>query len=101
MISDTDEAGDEHKTFTGVAPMAWIRTVPVAEATGIVRAEYDAAIARAGRVWQIIKMKSLNGSAMKQSTALYGTLMHGPSPLSRAQREMLAVVVSKTNHCHY
>ena len=81
--------------------MAWIKTVSVAEATGIVRAEYDAAIARAGRVWQIIKIKSLNAPAMKQSTALYGTLMHGASPLTRAQREMLAVVVSKTNHCHY
>ena len=65
------------------------------------RAEYDAAIARAGRVWQIIKIKSLNPPAMKQSTALYGTLMHGSSPLSRAQREMLAVVVSKANDCHY
>jgi AhpD family alkylhydroperoxidase len=27
--------------------------------------------------------------------------MHGPSPLSRAQREMLAVVVSRANDCHY
>ncbi len=31
---------------------------------------------------------------MKQSPALYGTLMHGASPLTRAQREMLAVTVS-------
>lgn len=81
--------------------MAWIKTVGVTEATGLVKAEYDAAIARAGRVWQIIQMKSLNGPAMKLSTALYGTLMHGASPLTRAQREMLAVVVSKTNDCHY
>jgi alkylhydroperoxidase family enzyme len=81
--------------------VAWIKTVPVAEATGIVRAEYDAALARAGRVWQIIRAKSLNGPAMKHSTALYGALMHGPSPLSRAQREMLAVVVSRANDCHY
>lgn len=81
--------------------MAWIKTVPVAEATGLLRAEFDAAIARAGRVWQIIQMKSLNPPAMKQSTALYGTLMHGPSPLTRAQREMLALVVSKANDCHY
>ena len=81
--------------------MAWIKTVPVAAAIGLVRAEYDAAMARAGRVWQIIQMKSLNGPAMKLSTALYGTLMHGASPLTRAQREMLAVVVSKANDCHY
>ena len=81
--------------------MAWIKTVSVADAKGLVRAEYDAAIARAGRVWQIVKIKSLNALALKHSLSLYSTLMRGPSPLSRAQREMLAVVVSKTNDCHY
>ena len=81
--------------------MAWIDLKPLADATGLLRAEYDAALARAGRVWHIIRLKSLNPSAMKHSTALYGALMHGPSPLTRAQREMLAVVVSRANHCHY
>jgi alkylhydroperoxidase family enzyme len=81
--------------------MAWIALKPIEEATGLLKAEYDAAIARAGRVWQIIKVKSLNPPAMKLSTALYGALMHGPSPLSRAQREMIAVVVSRANDCHY
>ncbi len=32
---------------------------------------------------------------------LYGALLFGPSPLSRWQREMLAVVTSKTNDCFY
>jgi alkylhydroperoxidase family enzyme len=81
--------------------MPWITLRPIAEATGLLRAEYDAAVARAGRVWQIIRIKSLNPPAMKHSTALYGALMHGASPLSRAQREMLAVVVSRDNACHY
>jgi AhpD family alkylhydroperoxidase len=27
--------------------------------------------------------------------------MHGPSELTRAQREMIAVVVSAENECHY
>ena len=39
--------------------------------------------------------------AMKTSLDFYGAIMHGPSPLSRGQREMLAVVVSATNHCVY
>lgn len=81
--------------------MAWIKTVSMTEASGIVRAEYDAAIARAGRVWQIVKIKSLNAPVLKHSMALYGSVMHGPSPLTRAQREMLAVVVSRANDCHY
>ena len=81
--------------------MAWIKTVPETDATGLVRAEYDAAIARAGRVWQILQIQSLNGPALKTSIAQYGTMMHGSSPLTRAQREMLAVVVSRANNCHY
>lgn len=81
--------------------MAWIDLKPVAEATGLLRAEYDAALARAGKVWQIIRIKSLNPPAMKHSTALYAALMRGRSPLTRAQREMLAVVVSRANDCHY
>ncbi|MEM8862322.1 MAG: carboxymuconolactone decarboxylase family protein [Chloroflexota bacterium] len=38
---------------------------------------------------------------MKTSMDFYGTLMFGPSPLSRSQREMLATVVSVVNHCVY
>jgi len=81
--------------------MAWIHLPSISEATGLLRAEYDAAIARAGRVWQILKIKSLNPVALKQSIGLYATLMKGASPLTRAQREMLAVVVSRANDCHY
>ncbi len=49
--------------------MAWIKTVDVAKATGLVKAEFDAAIARAGRVWQIIQIKSLNAAAAARKRA--------------------------------
>lgn len=81
--------------------MAWIRTVAPEEATGALKAEYDAAVKRAGRVWNIVRIKSLNPPALKASLTLYQTLMFGRSPLSRGQREMLAVVVSRTNGCRY
>ncbi len=32
---------------------------------------------------------------------LYKTLMYGKSPLRRTEREMIAVVVSAINQCHY
>jgi alkylhydroperoxidase family enzyme len=32
---------------------------------------------------------------------LYAHLMRGRPPLSRTQREMIAVLVSVTNRCHY
>lgn len=81
--------------------MAWIKTFSLDEATGVLRELYDAAVARAGRVFQILRVQSLNPHALAASTELYKTLMHGPSPLSRRQREMLAVVVSRANDCFY
>jgi len=43
----------------------------------------------------------LNPEQLRSSVDLYLKLMHGSSDLSRAQREMLAVVVSSVNRCHY
>ena len=81
--------------------MPWIDTISYAEATGFLKRQYDAALKRAGRIWNIVSIMSLNPRALKRSMDFYSTLMHGPSPLSRAQREMLAVVVSSANSCVY
>jgi alkylhydroperoxidase family enzyme len=81
--------------------MPWIKQVSIEEASGLLKAQFDAAIKRAGRVWHIVHIMSLNPRAMRDSIAFYATIMMGDSPLSRAQREMLAVVVSSENHCHY
>jgi len=81
--------------------MSWIKTVAEGEAEGRLREEYATAVRRAGRVFEILKIQSLNPEALRASMALYVALMKGPSPLPRAVREMLAVVVSRTNGCHY
>ncbi len=81
--------------------MPWIAQVPVAEATGTLKDEFDAAMARAGRVWHIVHVMSQNPLVMRHHTGLYKAIMHGPSPLSRRQREMVAIVVSQTIGCHY
>jgi alkylhydroperoxidase family enzyme len=44
---------------------------------------------------------SPNPPVLVGSMHLYVAAMRGPSPLSRAQREMLAVVVSAANDCFY
>jgi alkylhydroperoxidase family enzyme len=44
---------------------------------------------------------SPNPGVLRRSMALYGGIMHGPSELSRVERELLAVVVSRENDCHY
>jgi uncharacterized peroxidase-related enzyme len=82
--------------------MPWIRTVAPAEATGLLRTVYDAAVARAGKVYQIIRLQSLRPRVLQASTHLYLELMHSPEGhLDRARRELIAVVVSRTNGCHY
>lgn len=81
--------------------MPYIRQVSDDEATGAVRRELDKAVQRAGRVWNIVRIMTPNAEALRTSMSLYSALMHGDSPLTRAQREMLAVVVSRANACRY
>lgn len=81
--------------------MAWIRTVPLAEATGALRREYDAALRRAGKVYGIVKAMSSNPPVLASAIRLYRDVMLRDSPLSRAQREMLATATSVFNGCHY
>lgn len=49
----------------------------------------------------ILRIHGVHSRVMRQHYDLYMELMRGPSPLSRIQREMLAVVVSAANGCHY
>ena len=81
--------------------MAFIRIIDEDEAEDALRREYEEAQRRAGRVFNILKIQSLNTPALRQSIALYIAVMYGKSPLARAEREMLAVVVSQINECHY
>ncbi len=81
--------------------MPYIKQITIDQATGLLKKELEKAVARAGRVWNIVQIMSLNGRVMKSSMEMYGATMFAESPLTRAQREMLAVVVSKANHCVY
>jgi alkylhydroperoxidase family enzyme len=81
--------------------VAHLRLIDVEEATGLLKEEYDAAVGRAGKVFNIVKSMSLRPGALKRSMDLYKEVMFGPSGLSRQERELLAVVVSRQNDCHY
>lgn len=81
--------------------MPYIEQIPVAEAAGFLKKLFDEALERAGRVWHIVHVMSENPRAMDASLKFYGAIMFGSSPLSRRQREMLAVVTSKANDCFY
>ena len=81
--------------------MPWIEQVPIDKATGLLKKIFDDAIARAGRVWHIVHIMSLNPRACLDSMRFYQSIMMGESPLTRAQREMLATVVSAELDCFY
>jgi alkylhydroperoxidase family enzyme len=81
--------------------MPWIEVVPIESASRALRREYEAALDRAGRIWNVVSIMSQSPRIMKTSMDFYSALMKGKSPLSKSQREMLAVVVSCTNHCIY
>lgn len=82
--------------------MPYIRVIPAIEATGLLKRLYEGAQRRAGRVWNIVSIMSLQPRTMQAVIdGMYASIMYGESGLSRAQREMIAVVVSVANHCHY
>ena len=82
--------------------MAWIETIAPDRAEGLLKRLYDAAIARAGKVYNVIRIQSRRPEVLRASTQLYSEVMFGKSsPLSRAEREMIATVVSGINGCHY
>ena len=81
--------------------MPHLRLIDVDEATGELKAEYDAAVERAGKVFNIVQAMSLRPTVLGRSMELYREIMFGSSGLSRQERELLAVVVSRENECHY
>ena len=81
--------------------MPWIRVIRPEEASSSLKRQYDAAQKRAGKIYNIVSISSLKPDFIRQSMSLYVALMKAPGKLSRAQREMIAVVVSKTNDCFY
>lgn len=81
--------------------MAWIKMIPEDEAEGVLKDLYEKYQEPWGGVDHIIKIHSLNPKSMKGHYDMYAHLMRGRSELSRIQREMIAVVASTVNDCHY
>lgn len=81
--------------------MAWIRIIDENQAQGELRVQYEDVRSRRGKISNVMKVHSLDPKAMKLHLDLYVHLMFGKSTLTRAQREMVAVVVSHANECAY
>jgi len=81
--------------------MAWIKTFAEDEARGLLGWVYRVLRWSRGRVPNIVKVSGLHPRLLITLGPLFRTLMEGPSPLTRPQRKMVAIVASKVNRCFY
>lgn len=81
--------------------MAWIKVISETEAEGKLREMYAKLVEPWGGVDNILKIHSLNPPSLQTHYDLYKIVMRSSKDLSKIRREMIAVVVSTLNHCHY
>ncbi len=82
--------------------MAWIEVIPEGDAEDELALLYEQlADPPGGPVDNILKVHSLNPSGLRAHLGVYRTAMTGTGTLPRVEREMIAVVVSGINGCHY
>jgi len=81
--------------------MAFIKTIEQNEATGRLKEIYDDLIQKRGQLAEVHKIQSLRPESIIKHIDLYMEIMFAKSELSRAEREMMAVITSVSNNCHY
>jgi alkylhydroperoxidase family enzyme len=81
--------------------MAWIDTINERDEDGSLKDQYAKLKDSRGGVDNILKIHSLNPESLDAHVRLYKTIMYGKSPIRRVNREMIAVLVSSINQCHY
>ena len=81
---------------------AWIETIPEERADGLLRELYQREWDREHQlVDNILKVHSLHPETLRAHVDIYRTVMYGRSGITRAEREMIGVLVSSINGCHY
>ncbi len=81
--------------------MSRIQVIPPEEATGRLKEIYDEIIEKRGKLADVHTIQSLRPESIVAHMDLYLEIMFSRSELSRAEREMIAVVVSVANGCEY
>ena len=81
--------------------MAFIPYISDEDASPELRVLYDRYRDPSGQVDNVLRIHGPNPASLEGHYRLYSTLVRGRSDLSRAQREMIAIVVSSINECHY
>jgi uncharacterized peroxidase-related enzyme len=81
--------------------LTWLRVPAREELPAEVLAVWDASLERLGFVPNVLRAFALRPAHLLAWTAHYDELMKGEAELTRAEREMIAVVVSVANDCAY
>lgn len=81
--------------------MPFIEVIQHDKAEGQLKDIYDNLVKTRGKLAEVHKIQSLNPDSINHHMELYLGIMFGKSPLKRYQREMIAVIVSVSNHCEY
>ena len=81
--------------------MAKIKVIDYNESKGTLREIYDEIIKKRKKLAEVHKIQSLRPKSIAKHMDLYMEIMFTKSELSRAEREMVAVIVSITNGCEY
>jgi uncharacterized peroxidase-related enzyme len=81
--------------------LAYIETIAESDAIGPLAELYKRFGNPDGTVDNVLKVHSINPASLEAHCALYVQSMHRKSPLSRAERELIGVIVSLVNGCTY
>ncbi|UCE91953.1 MAG: peroxidase-related enzyme [Methanobacteriota archaeon] len=81
--------------------MAWIETKEPATATGRTKEVFERIEKERGHIANVFRAEGAEPDVLSHQVDMYVRLMMGPGPLSRKEREMIAVVVSAANTCAY
>jgi alkylhydroperoxidase family enzyme len=82
--------------------MAWIETIDDGGAGDELKQLYDLVRDRVtNQVDEILRIHSLHPEGLAAHFQLYSSVMRGTRSLRKLEREMIALVVSQTNGCHY
>ena len=81
--------------------MSYIKMIDEEKAEGKLKEAYESIAGKGKKMANVLKIQSLIPEAMKAHYKFYRSIIYGKSGLSRAQREMIATVVSAKNGCFY
>jgi uncharacterized peroxidase-related enzyme len=81
--------------------LCWLELPPAQEAPDEVKELWAKPLEKLGFIPNVLRVYAIRPRHLRLWNEFYDELMRGESGLTKAQREMIAVVVSTANRCHY